>query len=208
MRLAESPSPVNVWGWARAQPSLSPLPARLADLRVLALTDSFHAEWAGMAAAHGLSLVHAAEPAGLEARRGVVTVVSAAGEEALLEAALRQMPHDVRFVAAVGAVADHRLAAALVRAGADDYFALPDDLPHLSSWLRESAARLQADSDAAAFANAERAKLHFDGILGDSPALLAALDRAARVIPRPTVTVLYLRPRRLPQLQSKPHPTR
>ena len=190
MRLAESPSPVNVGGWARAQPSLSPPPARLADLRVLALTDSFHAEWAGMAAAHGLSLVHESEPAGLEPRRGALTVVSAAGDEALLEAVLRQMPHDVRFVAAVGAVADHRLAAALVRAGADDYFALPDDLPHLTSWLRESAARLRADSDASAFANAERAKLHFDGILGDSPALLAALDRAARVIPRPTVTVL------------------
>jgi len=190
MRLADSPSPVNVGGWARAQPSLSPLPTRLADLRVLALTDSFHAEWAGLAAAHGLTLAHVAEPAALEPRRGVVTVISAAGDEGLLEQALRQMPHDVRLVAAVGAAADHRLAAALVRAGADDYFALPQDLPHLASWLRESAARIKADSDASAFADVERAKLHFDGILGESPALQAALDRAARVIPRPSVTVL------------------
>jgi DNA-binding NtrC family response regulator len=162
----------------------------LADLRVLPLTDSFHSEWAGLAAAHGFALVHAAEPAGLEPRRGAVTIISAAGDEALLETALRQMPRDVRFVAAVGAVADHRLAAALVRAGADEYFALPDDLPYLTTWLRETSARLKADSDASAFADVERSKLHFDGILGESPALHAALDRAARVIPRPTVTVL------------------
>jgi DNA-binding NtrC family response regulator len=162
----------------------------VADLRLLALTDSFHSEWAGLAAAHGLELVHASEPASLEPRRGAITLVSAAGEEALLENALRQMPHDVRFVAAVGAVADHRLAAALVRAGADEYFALPEDLPHLASWLREGAARLKAESDASAFADAERAKLDFAGILGESAALHAALNRAARVIPRPTVTVL------------------
>ena len=191
MRLADSRSPVNVGGWT-TPPRLSnhPPPARLAELRVLALTDSFHSEWAGLAAAHGFALVHAAEPAGLEPRRGSITVVSAAGDEVLLEAALRQMPRDVRFVAAVGAVPDHRLAAALIRAGADEYFALPDDLQLLTSWLRDAAARLKADSDAAAFADVERSKLHFDGILGESPALHAALDRAARVIPRPTVTVL------------------
>jgi two-component system response regulator HydG len=116
--------------------------------------------------------------------------VSAAGDETLLEAALRQMPRDLRFVAAVGAVPDHRLSAALVRAGADEYFALPEDFQLLTSWLRETSARLKADSDASAFADVERSKLHFDGILGESPALQAALDRAARVIPRPTVTVL------------------
>jgi DNA-binding NtrC family response regulator len=190
MRLADSRSPVNVGGWAPAQLSLTPLPSRLADLRVLALTDSFHSEWAGLAAAHGLTLAHVHDLAGLEPRRGTVTVVSAAGEEGLLEPVLRQLPHDVRHVAAIGAVSDHRLATALVRAGADEYFALPDDLSHLMMWLRESAARLKADSDAAAFADVERAKLHFDGILGESPALHAALDRAARVIPRPSVTVL------------------
>ena len=192
MRLADSPSPVNVGGWAHAhaRPPLSRLPRRLADLRVLALTDSFHSEWANLASAHGLTLVHVAEAGSLEPRREAVTVVSAAGDEALLESALRQMPRNVRFVAAVGAVPDHRLAAALVRAGADEYFALPQDLPHLTSWLRESSARLRADADASAFAESERAKLHFDGILGDSPALRSALDRAARVIPRPTVTVL------------------
>jgi transcriptional regulator of acetoin/glycerol metabolism len=190
MRLAASPSPVNVGGWAQTRPTPSPLPSRLADLRVLALNDSFQSEWAALAAAHGFGLVQAAEPAALEPRRGTVTVVAAAGDEALLEGTLRQMPRGVRMVAAVGAATDHRLAAALVRAGADEYFALPEDLPHLTTWLRESAARIKADADAAAFADVERGKLHFDGILGESPALHAALNRAARVIPRPTVTVL------------------
>ena len=190
MRLAPNPSPVNVGGWSRTSTTTSPLPSRLADLRVLALNDSFQSEWATLAAAHGFALVRAAEPATLEPRRGSVTVVSAAGDEELLEGTLRQMPRGVRMVAAVGAAADHRLSAALVRAGADEYFALPGDLPHLTAWLRESAARIKADSDAAAFADVERAKLHFDGILGESPALHAALNRAARVIPRPTVTVL------------------
>jgi two-component system response regulator HydG len=162
----------------------------LADLRLLALTDSFHAEWPGLAAACGLTLVPMVEPASMEPRRDAVTLVSSAGDEALLEPALRQIPQGNRLVATIGADADHRLASALVRAGADEYFALPQDLSQLNSWLRESADRLRADADASRFAAGERAKFHFDGILGDSSALHAALDRAARVIPRPTVTVL------------------
>jgi DNA-binding NtrC family response regulator len=162
----------------------------LADLRLLALTDSFNAEWPGLAAASGLTLVPVAEPASLEPRKGTVTLIAAAGEEERLEGVLREMPRGNRFVAAIGADADHRLAASVVRAGAEDYFALPVDLPHLASWLRAGAERLRADSAAAAFAAEERTKFHFDGILGDSPALHAALDRAARVIPRPSVTVL------------------
>jgi two-component system response regulator HydG len=175
-------------GWT---PTLSPttLP-RLAELRLLALTDSFHAEWPGLAASSGLTLMPFVEPASLEPRKGAITLIVAAGEEERLETVLRQLPRGNRLVAAVGADADHRLAAAVVRAGAEDYFALPADLPHLASWLRAGADRLRADTAASAFAADERTKFHFDGILGDSTALHAALDRAARVIPRPSVTVL------------------
>jgi DNA-binding NtrC family response regulator len=163
---------------------------RLADLRVLALTDSFHAEWAPLAHANGLTLVPITEVSDLEPRKGALTVITAGGGEPLLEPALRQLPRGSRLIAAVGAEADHRLAAALVRAGADEYFALPGDLPLLLSWLREGAERLRADVAASAFAAEERDRFHFDGILGNSPTLHAALDRAARVIPRPSVTVL------------------
>lgn len=167
----------------------TPIP-RLAELRVLALTDSFHAEWPTLAGANGLTFAPVEEAASLQPRKGTVTLIAAAGDEQRLEAALRQMPRGNRLVAAIGVDTDHRLVASLIRAGAEQYFALPQDLPLLTSWLRECAERLKAETDRSAFADGERAKLHFDGILGESPALIAALDRAARVIPRPTVTVL------------------
>jgi len=170
---------------ARATPTL-----RVAELRVLALTDSFHAEWPALAGANGLTFVPVEEPASLQPRKGTITLIAGAGDEQRLESTLRQMPRGNRLVAAIGVDTDHRLAASLIRAGADEYFALPQDLPLLTSWLREGTERLKADADRSAFAAGERAKLHFDGILGESPALLAALDRAAKVIPRGTVTVL------------------
>jgi two-component system response regulator HydG len=189
MTTAVSPHPHPVAaGWSHSYSPTTPL--RLAELRLLALTDSFHAEWPGLAASSGLTLVAVIEPASLVPRKGAITLIAAAGEEERLEGVLRQVPRGNRFVAAIGSDADHRLAAAVVRAGADDYFALPADLPHLASWLHDGAERLRADSAAAAFAAEERTKFHFEGILGDSPALHAALDRAARVIPRPSVTVL------------------
>jgi DNA-binding NtrC family response regulator len=178
-----------VGGRAPARPLAATI-TRLPDLRLLALTDSFHAEWARLASASGLALVMVDHAARLEPRKGVLTLLSGAGREDRLESALREMPTGNSFVAAVGAQADHRLAAAVVRAGADDYFALPGDLAALGSWLRDGASRLRADVDAAAFAEEERARFRFDGILGDSPALRAALERAGRVIPRPNVTVL------------------
>jgi DNA-binding NtrC family response regulator len=165
-------------------------PPCLADLRLLALTDSFNAAWPGLASASGLTLVHVADPSLLEPRKGMLTLVSAAGDEWRLEAALRQMPRGNSYIAAIGAQPDHRIAVAAVRGGAEDYFALPDDMSRLETWLRDGAARLRAEASAAAFAEGERARFHFDGILGDSAPLCAALDRAARVIPRAGVTVL------------------
>ncbi len=170
---------------ARATPG-----SRLAELRVLSLTDSFHAEWPALAAANGLTFALVEEAASLQPRKGTITLLAAAGDEQRLEGALRQMPRGNRLVAAIGVDTDHRLVASPIRAGADEYFALPQDMGLFTSWLREGTERLKADAAASAFAAGERAKLHFDGILGESPALLGALDRAARVIPRPTVTVL------------------
>jgi DNA-binding NtrC family response regulator len=178
-----------VAGCTRSLPPTTSV-SRLAELRVVALTDSFHAEWAGLASASGLALVPVGDPAELPPSKTALTVVSAGGDEALLEPVIRQMPEGARPIAAVGSLPDHRLAAGIVRAGADDYFALPHDMAALGAWLREGAARLKAAVDAATFAERERAKLRFEGILGDSPALLAALDRAARVIPRAGVTVM------------------
>ena len=162
----------------------------MADLRVLALTDSFAAEWPALAQANGLSLVSADDAGAMEHKAGTITLIAAGGDERMLESVLRQMPAGNRFVAAVGADPDHRLVAAIVRSGADDYFALPQDMASLRSWIEAAATRLQSERDAAAFAAEERGAVQFDGIMGTSDALRAALDRAVRVIQRPNVTVL------------------
>ena len=162
----------------------------MADLRVLALTDSFLAEWPALARAHGLTLATYDDPSALEPTASSVTLVVGGGEEQTLEGVLRRLPTGNRFVATVGAEANHRLAAAVVRAGADDYFALPGDVNALRSWVADAAARIAQEREAASFAERERDGVRFDGILGTSAALHAALTRARRVIGRPTVTVL------------------
>lgn len=160
------------------------------ELRVLALTDSFSAEWPALAQANGLSFVLCEDAVAIEPRAGAITLVAAGGDEQLLDAALRRLSEGNRLVAAVGANPDHRLVATLVRSGADEYFALPQDLSALRSWVEAAAIRLQSERDAAAFAAQERGAVQFDGIMGTSEALRAALDRAVRVILRPNVTVL------------------
>ena len=162
----------------------------MADLRVLALTDSFSDEWPALAQANGLEFVSADDAGAMEHKAGTITLITAGGDERMLESALRQLPAGNRLVAAVGADPDHRLVAAIVRSGADDYFALPQDMASLRSWIEAGAARLQSERDAATFAAQERGAVQFDGIMGTSDALRAALDRAVRVIQRPNVTVL------------------
>ncbi|HET9010437.1 MAG TPA: sigma 54-interacting transcriptional regulator, partial [Gemmatimonadaceae bacterium] len=142
------------------------------------------------AAECGLGIVEVSDPAAFDRLVGTVGLIAAAGEEAQIEPALLQMVGGSSPIAAVGAVEDHRLAAAVVRAGAAAYFALPGDYDLLQSWLREQADVLRAQLSASVFTAAERQKYRFEGILGDSAALHAALDRAARVIPHATATVL------------------
>ncbi len=159
-------------------------------LTLLPLSDSFSAQWPLLAAECELGLVTVSEASGLDRLAGTVGIVAAAGVEGQLEPTLLQVARGEMPVAAVGAIADHRIASAAVRAGAAEYFALPQDYELLRAWLRHHADALRAALRASAFTAAEREKYRFAGILGDSPALHAALERAARVIPRPTVTVL------------------
>jgi DNA-binding NtrC family response regulator len=159
-------------------------------LSLLALSDSFSAQWPALAGECGLGLVQITEPAAFDRLSGTVGLIAAAGEEEQIEPALLQMVRGDGPIAAVGAVEDHRLAAAVVRAGASAYFALPGDYDLLRAWLAEQAEALQVQLRASAFTAAERRKYRFDGILGESDALNAALERAARVIPHAGATVL------------------
>ncbi|HKW46166.1 MAG TPA: sigma-54 dependent transcriptional regulator [Gemmatimonadaceae bacterium] len=149
--------------------------------------------WPTLADQCGLAYVPIEAAAGFDRLTGAVGVMSAGGMEEELETTLRQTASGqggAIEIAAVGARADHRLAVALVRAGATTYFALPEDMALLSSWLRERAEALRADTKRLEFVASEASKFRFEGVLGESAALRTALDRAARIIPHASVTVL------------------
>lgn len=174
----------------RVMPELSLPDFRVPSLTVLQLSSSFSTVWSSLASDAALRIHDVHEVADLGRRAGTIAIVAAGGEEERIEALLRASPVPGLEIAVVGAVASHRLAVRVMRAGATEYFALPQDLDLLQSWVRERAERQRARANATAFAAGERTKYTFDGILGDSPALRAALDRASRVIPHGSVTVL------------------
>jgi DNA-binding NtrC family response regulator len=163
---------------------------RTLSLTVLNLSSSFGSVWPELANDAGLAMHEISDVADLGQRAGSFALIAAGGEEERLEALLRSNPVPGVEVAVVGAVPSHRLAVSMVRAGAAEYFALPGDMEVLRSWVRERADKQRTKVKAAAFSAGEHAKYNFKGILGDSPALRAALDRAARIIPHGGVTVL------------------
>ena len=148
--------------------------------------------WPTLADDCGLTLQTVDAAAGFDRQTNSVGLVAAGGVEEKLETTIRSTAamSGTIDIAAVGALPDHRLASAVVRAGAASYFALPDDRDLIRSWLRERADTLRARSNRSDFVATEAAKYRFDGVLGTSAALRAALDRAARIIPHASVTVL------------------
>jgi DNA-binding NtrC family response regulator len=162
----------------------------LQTLAVLPLSESLSSVWSRLAQDCELELILLESPADFGRASHAVRIIAAAGEEERIEAVLREAVPSGVDVAVVGTVPDHRLATALVRAGAVNYFALPGDYDLLRSWARESAARAESRSQASGFAESQTARYEFSEIFGKSASLLAALDRAARVIPHADVTVL------------------
>lgn len=95
-----------------------------------------------------------------------------------------------RRVLVVGASPDHRLSASLIRAGADDYFALPGDMEALRRALEQEARRQAAQVQVEQFARDEQDASGFAAIIGESPALRRTIDQARRVARHGDVTVL------------------
>ena len=149
--------------------------------------------WPELATASGVSLQHfSADPAGMMAWAALgdaIHLFASGGDEHAAITALERVAVP-SHTAVVGSTADHRLAVSAMRSGAQEYFALPGDLEALRSWVSDASVRLSAQRDGSAFASREGMKYTFDGILGASPSLAAALTRAARVIPHGNVTVL------------------
>lgn len=160
------------------------------SLIVCALSDSFSDLWGELATEFGLRFDG---PSGVDdVRAGArgIGVVSAGGSEDGLGEALRGLERlRVPFVA-VGSDPGRRVAVEAMRAGARDYFALPQDLDALRAWIRDETSSLAASGGAERFASAQRDRYRFDGILGTSRAMEQALERAGRIIPHAGVTVL------------------
>jgi two-component system, NtrC family, response regulator HydG len=163
-------------------------------LTVIALSDSFEALWPALAAECGFVLAVSRDVSEAAAAAGGVVIVSGGGVEEMLEGAVRECVGIAggATMAAVGALADHRVAVTIVRAsgGIAEYFALPGDDELLRGWVRERADRVRGRARRSEFAEAERERFRLDGILGESAALREALDTAWRVIPHAGVTVL------------------
>jgi len=164
----------------------------VSHLLVVARSDSFSQIWPQLAAAIGVEarVVDApGEAAG--AADAVAVILAVAGIEEVGEADLRALAAaGAPAPLVVGARTDHRLAVALVRAGAADYFALPGDLEALRGELAERGKRLQAREAGGRLAAAEKHHFDFSRIIGGSTQLRAALDRASRIIPRDRATIL------------------
>ena len=161
-------------------------------LLVVRLSDSFSDFWAALARELGVPLVAWAptEPGPPPAHAGVV-LVAAGGREPEVATLLPQLalPRDVPVIV-VGSTASHRLAAHIVAAGAADYFALPDDRDGLHDALAAAVQRRRASLGRAALAQLEAQAHAFRDIVGESPALKAVLERAARVVPHGDATIL------------------
>jgi two-component system response regulator HydG len=161
-------------------------------LVVLPVTESFSEFWPLIAAELKLPLVvwRAQEADGVPANAAAV-VISAGGQEADLPDVIDSLtvPVDVP-VLAVGASHAHRLAAQAVAAGAADYFALPDDRGALRDAIEASVGKRRAERARGTHAQLEARAHAFRDIVGNSSALKAALERAARVLPHADATVL------------------
>ncbi len=161
-------------------------------LTVVARSDSFASVWPALAARAGAEaqVVPSPDEVGTAAD-AVAVVLNVAGVEEEAEPLLRSLAAaGAPAPLVVGVRAEHRLAAALVKAGAADYFALPGDLHALEEEVAERARRREARAAGGRLAAAERQTFDFGRIIGQSPQIRAALDRASRIIPRAQATVL------------------
>ncbi len=161
-------------------------------LAVLARTDAFERVWQGLAESSGGRLCLAASADELPpAGEAAGTIVGVAGEESCAaEAVGEARARGATEIVVVGAATEHRPAVAAIRAGASNYFVLPAELEALRAWCAERVERVRGRERVAALAARERSRYDFSQLIGESPALREALDRAASIIDRGSATIL------------------
>lgn len=161
-------------------------------LAVLALSDSFSELWAKLATSCGASLRLARTLEELNPLDETAVVLIAAGgrEREVVNVIERLLRLEAPAIAVVGTETDYRMVISMLRSGAENYFALPADLGVMRGWLSERFDAAIGDSRAVLLAAEGRARYDFSKMVGRSPTLLEALQRASRVIPRGSATVL------------------
>jgi transcriptional regulator with PAS, ATPase and Fis domain len=162
------------------------------DFAVLSLSESFTDLWPKLVPSAGARLrtgVSVANLGELDGCCGVLIAAGGAEEDAipLVEELRARFTIDV---AVTGVETDYRLAITLLQAGAKGYYALPNDLGMLRSWIVERVEQVVAGVRARELAASQRQRYDFSRLLGKSPQLMGALERAAKVIPRGSATVL------------------
>lgn len=114
----------------------------------------------------------------------------AGGEETAALDLLAELPTNGASVFVIGSSTDHRVAAALLKGGASDYFALPGDADvvrrTLDRLVQQEGERQAADS----FADAERGSVGFASVIGESAAIRRVVEQAKRVARHDNVTIL------------------
>ncbi len=163
-------------------------------LVVVRLSDSFTEVWTELAGELAVDLrVPGSDDAWTPGSEVAAVIVAAGGAErdALDWIESHESNGDTRFVA-VGADTSHRTAAQLVAAGASDYYALPGDLEALRNALKVAVDNRRSALRREAQRSTDRKDEAFDGIIGESPALKAALAPATRVLPHGDATILIV----------------
>lgn len=158
-------------------------------LHLLPVSDSFDTFWPQLASELGVRLLPMRPGDPVSEGRGVI-LVNAAGAESSLPSVLRGLRDTTMAVVAVGVDENRRTAVDAVRAGAQDYFCLPAEVDALRSFLRAHIEAPQNEAGLNDFVATQQSRHRFDGIFGNSPAMLQAIARAERVIPHDRLTLL------------------
>lgn len=135
----------------------------------------------------GVRYVDSAEAANANAGERTIVVVAAGGREADGLDSLGMISLGLRASSyLVGATTEHRFGIEAIRQGAADYFALPADADLLRRTLSSRVKTLRARETVPGRPSADA----FEAIIGESPSLVAVLDRARKVSMHGAVTVL------------------
>lgn len=164
----------------------------LPELAILTLSDAFCELWPKLGPSLSFTPRIRASVEALERLDGACGVLVAAGgaEKEVVHVLEALQAKNPPRVAVVGVETDYRLVAALLRAGADNYFALPADLGAMRSWITERVEQVVGLARARELAEEGRTHYDFSRMIGRSPCLRGALARASKVIPRGSATIL------------------